>query len=105
MFLYSISMIVTAIILIVLSVLIYKGNTNLIHEYHQTKVKDKMAYGKAYGKSLSIIAGTLLLSGIIGLFGESKTVALIALIELVIGMSVGIGSIIATQKKYNNGLF
>ena len=80
-------------------------NTNLIHDYHQTKVKDKAAYGRAFGKALFVVAVAPLLSGIIGLFGASKTVSMISVFVLIVIMGVGIGCIIAVQKKYNNGVF
>jgi hypothetical protein len=47
----------------------------------------------------------LLLSGIIGLFGDSEAIAKIAVAVLFIGLFVGIAWIIAVQKKYNNGIF
>ena len=40
MLLYSILMFAVSALLIVFSILIYRGKTNLIHSYHQTKVKD-----------------------------------------------------------------
>ena len=49
MVLYSIIMFLAAIPMIGISIAIYKGKTDLIHDYHQTKVTDKAAYGKAFG--------------------------------------------------------
>lgn len=105
MLLYSILMFAISTLFMVFSVMIYKGNTNLIHDYHQTKVKDKAAYGRAFGKALFVVAVAPLLSGIIGLFGDSKTVSMISVFVLIVIMGVGIGCIIAVQKKYNNGVF
>lgn len=105
MLLYSILMFAISTLFMVFSVMIYKGNTNLIHDYHQTKVKDKAAYGRAFGKALFVVAVAPLLSGIIGLFGASKTVSMISVFVLIVIMGVGIGCIIAVQKKYNNGVF
>ena len=61
-------MFLVAALFMVLGIAIYKGKTNLIHDYHQKKVKDKSAYGKAFGKAMLLIATVMLLSGIIGLF-------------------------------------
>ncbi|MGN1340274.1 MAG: DUF3784 domain-containing protein [Oscillospiraceae bacterium] len=102
---YSVIMFIAAVLLILLSIAIYRGKTNLIHSYHQTKVADKSAYGKAFGKALSVVAMAPLLSGIIGLFGDSYYIATIAAVVLIIGIIIGIGFIIVVQKKYNKGIF
>ena len=91
-----------AVLFTVLGIAIYKGKTDLIHDYHQTKVTDKSAYGKAFGKAMLVIATVMLLSGIIGLF---KNLLMLAIAILIIGLVVGIGCIVAVQKKYNKGVF
>ena len=88
-----------------ISIAIYKGKTDLIHDYHQTKVTDKAAYGKAFGKAMFVISVALLLSGIIGLFGDLEVIATISLAVLFIGLFIGIAWIIAVQIKYNKGIF
>ena len=105
MVLYSIIMFLAAVPMIKISIAIHQGNTNFIHDYHQTKVTDKAAYGKAFGKAMFVISISLLLSGIIGLFGASEAVAMIAVAVLFIGLFIGIAWIVAVQKKYNNGVF
>lgn len=105
MFVYSIIMFIVATVLIVVSIAIYKGKTDLIHDYHQTKVTDKTAYGKAFGKAMFVVAMAPLLSGIIGLLGSSDMVAIIAFVVLIIGIVIGIGFIVAVQMKYNKGIF
>ena len=102
MLLYSIIMFLVAVLFTVLGIAIYKGKTDLIHDYHQTKVTDKSAYGKAFGKAMFVIAAALLLSGIIGLF---DSFAMIAVAVLITGLAVGIGCIVAVQRKYNKGVF
>ena len=102
MLLYSIIMFLVATLFTVLGIAIYKGKTDLIHDYHQTKVTNKSAYGKAFGKAMLVIATVMLLSGIIGLF---KNLLMLAVAILIIGLVVGIGCIVAVQIKYNNGLF
>ena len=102
MLLYSIIMFLVAVLFTVLGIAIYKGKTDLIHDYHQTKVIDKSAYGKAFGKAMLVIATVMLLSGIIGLF---KNLLMLAVVILIIGLVVGIGCIVAVQKKYNKGVF
>ena len=100
--LYSIIMFLVAVLFTVLGIAIYKGKTDLIHDYHQTKVTNKSAYGKAFGKAMLVIATVMLLSGIIGLF---KNLHMLAVAILIIGLVVGIGCIVAVQKKYNKGVF
>ncbi len=102
MLVYSIVLFLVAVIFIGVSIAIYKGKTDLIHNYHQTKVTDKAAYGKSFGKALLVIAITLLLSGIIGLLDNS---AVLAVAVLIIGLCIGVGCIIAVQRKYNKGIF
>ena len=105
MVLYSIIMFLAAAPMLKISIAIYKGKTDLIHDYHQTKVIDKAAYGKALGKAMFVVSMALLLSGIIGLFGDSEVIAMIAVAVLFVGLFIGIAWIVAVQKKYNKGIF
>ena len=105
MILYSVIMFLAAAPMIAISIAIYRGKTSLIHDYHQTKVTDKAAYGKAFGKAMLVISMALLLSGIIGLFGDIEIMATIALAVLFVGLFIGIAGIVAVQKKYNKGVF
>ena len=105
MVLYSVIMFLAAVPMIKISIAIYQGKTSLIHDYHQTKVTVKTAYGKAFGKAMFFVSMSLLLSGIIGLFGNSEVIAMIAVAELFIGLFIGIAWIVAVQKKYNKGVF
>ena len=102
MILYSIIMFLAAIPITIISIAIYRGKTGLIHDYHQTKVTDKAAYGKAFGKAMLVVSATLLLSGIIGL---AESLAVLATAVLLIGLCIGIVCIVAVQRKYNKGVF
>ena len=102
MLVYAIIMFLVAAAFAVMGIAIYRGKTDLIHDYHQTKVTDKSAYGKACGKAMLVIATVLLLSGIIGLF---ENMIILAVAILVIGLVIGIGGIVAVQRKYNKGVF
>ena len=105
MLLYSIIMFLAAVPMVKISIAIYQGKTELIHDYHQTKVTDKTAYGKAFGKAMFVVSAALLLSGTIGLFGISDIMAMIAVVVLFVGLFIGIAWIIAVQIKYNKGVF
>ena len=102
MILYAVIMLLTALPIGWISAAIYRGKTSLIHDYHQTKVTDRAAYGKAFGKALFVISAALFISGIAALFPGS---GMIPVALLFIGLFIGIASIIAVQKKYNNGIF
>ena len=105
MVLYSIILFLAAVPIIKISIAIYQGKTDLIHGYHQTKVTDKAAYGKAFGKAMFVVSAALLLSGIIGLFGFWEAIAITAVSVLFIGLFIGIALIVAVQIKYNKGVF
>ena len=105
MLLYSILMFAVFILFTVLSIMIYRGKTDLIHSYHQEKVNDKAAYGRAFGKALFVVALAPFFSGIIGLFGDSDLLAVSAVLALIFGFVPGTYCILAVQRKYNNGLF
>ena len=102
MLVYSVIMFLAAALFTVLGIAIYRGKTDLIHDYHQTKVTDKSAYGKAFGKAMLVIATGMLLSGLMGLF---ENFGLLAVVILIIGLVIGISCIVAVQRKYNNGVF
>ena len=102
---YSIITLLTAVLFGVLGVAIYRGKTNLIHDYHQTNVTDKYAYGKSFGKAMFVIATALLLSGLVSLSGDSEKITLIAVSVLIVGLIIGFICIFLVQKKYNNGIF
>ena len=101
MMIYSVIMFLVGALVGGMGIAIYRGNTDLIHDYHQTKVTDKTAYGKAFGKAMLVLAAALLTSGIIGLLSDP----VVAVAVLVVGLVIGIGWIVAVQKKYNNGVF
>ena len=105
MLLYSIIMFVVGLLFVGLSIAIYKGKTNLIHDYHQTNVTDKAAYGKAFGKAMLVIAIAMLFSGIVSLLDDSEITTIVAVAVLIIGLIIGFVCIAAVQKKYNNGIF
>ena len=89
----------------IISIAIYRGKTNLIHDYHQTNVTDKAAYGRAFGKAMLVITASLIVSGAIALFASTEMLATISLSALFVGLIVGIACIVAVQKKYNGGMF
>ncbi len=102
---YSLIMFSTAVIFLIVGIAVYRGKTELIHSYHQERVKDKRAYGRAFAKALSVISLALVASGIVALLGASGVVVILAVAVLIAGLGIGIGCIIAVQIKYNQGDF
>ena len=102
---YAITLFLLAAAFTVVSVMIYRGRTDLIHDYHQTKVKDQAAYGKAFGKAFSLFGITMALSAAVSLLGEPDQTAVQAVILLILGLILATIRILAVQKKFNEGLF
>ena len=105
MILYSCILLPVSAIFAILSFNIYNGKTELIHDYHQTNVEDKEAYGKGFGKALGVIAAGIFISGIVGLFGDNDAIAMAAVTILFGGLFAGLWCIYKVQKKYNSGIF
>ena len=93
------------VLLALLGIAIYKGKTEFIHSYHQTKITDKKGYGKSFGKAMWVTAVAPFLSGVIGLFGDSDPIAITAVVVLLTGLCIGFICIFAVQRKYNRGMF
>jgi hypothetical protein len=102
MLLYAIIMFFAGALVAGLGLAIYRGKTDLIHSYHQTRVTDPAAYGKAFGKAMFVIAAAMVLSGLIGLVDQTS---FLSVAVLMVGLAIGIGCIIAVQRKYNQGIF
>ena len=102
MLLYAIIMFFAGALIAGLGLAIYRGKTDLIHSYHQTKVTDPAAYGKAFGKAMFVIAAALVLSGLVGLVDRTS---FLSVAVLMVGLAVGICCIIAVQHRYNKGIF
>ena len=103
MVIYAMIMFAVAAVFGVVAVQLYKGKTELIHDYHRNNVTDKAGYGNAFGKAMAVIAAATGLSGAISLFGESVMWCAVAV--LLIGLIAGVLAIIRVQKKYNGGIF
>lgn len=107
MVVYSVLLFAVAAVFLVLGILIYRGNTSIIHDYHQANIQEseKKKYGKAFAKVMFGITLTLLSSGVIALFGERKSVVTASIMVLFSGMIVSLFLLGKVQKKYNGGIF
>lgn len=101
MILFAVIMFATALLLVVLGVLIHGGRTNLIHSYHQSRVKDKAAYGRAMGKMLCGMAVPVAVAGILSLVTTSGWPVAV----LIVGMVASFIQLLRVQRRYNGGLF
>ena len=107
MIVYAVILFAVAVLCLFLGLAIYKGNTKLIHDYHQTNVGEsqRREYGRAFAKGVFAICATLLISGGIALFGEEGSLMAASLVILFVGLTVSIMLLARAQKKYNGGLF
>lgn len=100
---YSIIMFVVAALFLVLGVAVYRGNTKLIHDYHQANVKatEREEYGRAFAMGMFALCVTLLASGILALLDRGS----VSLLVFFSGLIVSIAVFVRAQKKYNGGIF
>lgn len=105
MLIFSIITFVIAAVILVTGIMVYRGRTELIHSYHQTRVTDKKGYGRAIGKSLIVLSIGIFASGIVALLGDSDAVIIAAVVLLFAAIIAGLVCIYKTQKRYNGGMF
>ncbi len=96
-------LLVVALFFFIIAVMVYRGRTDLIHAYHQKRIKDcdKLAYGKAFSKGLFMLGFSCLIAAAGSLVTDDSIVAVVAFVGLAIGFAVLYG----VQRKYNGGLF
>lgn len=104
---YSVLLFFLAALFLILGVFIYKGNANLIHDYHQTRIKEseKNDYCKAFSKGMFLITLTLIVSGMVALIGKGTYTLTASVAILFIGIVISLIILTKAQKKYNRGLF
>ncbi len=107
MVIYSVILFAVAALFLGFAIAIYQGNTNLIHDYHQTHVKeeDRKAYGRAFSKGLFVLAGFLTISGVIALLGETLPVVLASAGVSLAGIVTALLIAAKVQKEFNGGFF
>ena len=102
---YAVIMLLVALLFGVVAMQIGKGKVELIHDYHRKHVTDIAGYGKAIGRVLGIMAGTMALSSGIALLGESAGIVWSAIAVLGSGFALSIVCFVRVQKRYNGGVF
>ncbi len=97
--LYGIIAVILGIIIAFVGYLIHKGNSNLLTVAKDKDISDMEGYSKEIGRTLIIMGGAVLLSGILGFF---STAALISLIVLALGVIIPLILLGIIRKKYSN---
>lgn len=107
MILYSIMVFGISALIGVFGILIYRGNTKLIHEYHMTNVKDSqiLQYAKAFGKCLLFLALIWAVSGVTAFWGDDLIFVIISVAIGFLGLIAFLIAISIVQEKYNNSIW
>ena len=107
MLIYTIITLAVSIPFVWLGIRINRGDLYLIHDYHQKNVKEeeKTAYGKAFSKGMFGMAASMILSGVVAMFGESTSFMIASLVVLFLGFAISIAVLLRVQKNYNGGVF
>lgn len=107
MLIYTIITLAVSIPFVWLGIRISRGALYLIHDYHRKNVKEeeKAAYGRAFSKGMFGMAASMIMSGVVAMFGESKSFMIASLVVLFLGFAISIAVLLRVQKKYNGGVF
>lgn len=94
----------------VLGIMNMRGNISTLHWYHRQRVTeaDRKPFGKLVGLGTLLIGVATILFGILNFVYEKTTLQpfiVIATVELIAGIVVGIGLSIYAMIKYNKGIF
>lgn len=96
---------IVGIVLLIVGVLIRKGNVTILHSYHYKNVADIDAYSKEIGSSIMFMCFPIFLNGLITLFSHIKIVSIIGSVLFFIGIIICTIHIFKIQVKYNGGIF
>ena len=105
MWIYSVIMFIVAAVLIAVGAATYGGKTELIHSYHQKRVKDKVAYGRAMGRAIMLMGVFFALSVVPLFVSRSRAADMWSVGLMTAGIVVSLALIIRAQIKYNKGIF
>lgn len=94
-----------AVIFIIVGILIFRGNTDLIHDYHRKNITDFEGYGKGMGKGIISIGIFFLIGAVIILSVDGKSCTIAGIVTAFSGFVLSIIYIFKVQNKYNGGLF
>lgn len=103
MIVYSMILFAAAVLFLVMGIELCRGNTKLIHDYHQTNIKEseQKNYCRGIAKGMFVIFAALLISGILALFGKESPLLTVSYIVLGVGIIISIIIFVTAQRKYN----
>lgn len=96
---------VVGIALLIVGILIRKGNASILHSYHYKNVTDIDAYSKEMGSAVMFMSIPACINGFMTLFAHIKIVSVISAALLFIGMIICVMHLLKVQIKYNSSLF
>ena len=98
---YAVLMWAIAALFLLFGLLIYRGKTGLIHEYHRERVRSE---DMAFSTGLFALAGTLVLSGIVSLLWTLPGAVTASLVVLFVGLAASFAILWRVQRRYNGGM-
>ena len=96
---------VVGIVLLIVGILIRKGNVSILHSYHYKNVTDIDAYSKEMGSAVMFMSIPACINGFMTLFAHIKIVSVISAVLLFIGMIICVIHIFKVQTNHNGSLF
>lgn len=96
---------IVGIVLLIVGILIRKGNVSILHSYHYKNVTDIDAYSKEMGSAVMFMSVPTCINGFITLFAHIKIVSVISAVLLFTGMIICVIHIFKVQVKHNGGIF
>ena len=107
MVVFGICTLIAAAILLVISVLLCCGFTNILHDYHTTNVKeeDRKKMGLSIGLSMLIGALGMISSGIVSIVTNDESIIILPIMLLIVPLVLSIILSLVFVKKYNRAIF
>lgn len=90
-----------ALVLLVLGVLIYKGNIDIILKQFRKNVKDEKGYCRSIGKAVMLMSLPVVLSGIGSCIITDGIAVLLSSFVMVLGIALCLVLVWIACKKYN----
>lgn len=96
---------VVGIVLLIVGILIRKGNVSILHSYHYKNVTDIDSYSKEMGSAVMFMSIPACINGFMTLFAHIKIVSVISSVLLFAGLIICVIHIFKVQTKHNGSLF
>lgn len=96
---------VVGVVLLIVGILIRKGNVSILHSYHYKNVTDIDAYSKEMGSAIIFMCIPACINGFMTLFAHIKIVSVISSVLLFAGLIICVIHIFKVQTKHNGSLF